>query len=508
MEKGVVYLVGAGPGDPGLMTVKGLSCIKKADVLVYDRLVASKLLSYAPAQAEMIYVGKSPDHHALPQDEINLLLVDKALEGKCVVRLKGGDPFLFGRGGEEAECLIDHGVSFEVVPGITSALAVPAYAGIPVTHRDYTSGVCIVTGNEDPLKEDSALDWSKIALSANTLIFLMGMANLGSICLRLLENGRAPQTPVALIRWGTRPEQRTLVGTLATIETYARSANFANPAVIVVGDVVNLRAKLSWIEKRPLFGKRVLVTRTREQASRLTQAIEERGGEAYEFPAIKVVPALPEDVARLDDALREAAAYKWIVFTSVNGVTSFFGRLEALEMDVRDLKGPRLCAIGPKTAEELRRKGLRVDFLPELFRAEQIVEGLRDKVAAGDKILLPRANIARKVLPEALAEMGAIVDEIVAYRTVQAEPKDSGERMRQELRDGRIQIITFTSSSTVTNFLKLVGVDSIPEWRDQVKVASIGPITSETAERMGLTVDWEAEEYTIEGLIKAIEKHS
>ncbi|MCL1790973.1 MAG: uroporphyrinogen-III C-methyltransferase [Peptococcaceae bacterium] len=504
MEKGVVYLVGAGPGDPGLLTVKGLSCIQRADVLVYDRLVASKILTYAPTRAEMIYVGKSPDHHALPQEEINLLLVEKALEGKCVVRLKGGDPFLFGRGGEEAECLLEHGVSFEVVPGITSALAVPAYAGIPVTHRDYTSAVCIVTGNEDPLKEDSSLDWSKIALSANTLVFLMGMANLGTICIRLIENGRAPQTPVALIRWGTRPEQRTLVGTLATIETYARSTNFANPAVIVVGDVVNLRTKLSWIEKRPLFGKRVLVTRAREQASRLSQAIEELGGEAYEFPSIRVVPSLPEEAEKLDGALRRAGDYKWIIFTSVNGVIAFFDRLEALEMDVRDLKGPRLCAIGPKTAEELRRKGLRVDFLPELFKAEEIAEGLKGKVDAGDRVLLPRANIARKVLPEALVEMGVLVDEIVAYRTVQAESPESGERVCEELKDGRIQIITFTSSSTVTNFLKLVGVESIPQWRDKVKVASIGPITSETAEKMGLSVDIEAEEYTIDGLLQAI----
>jgi uroporphyrinogen III methyltransferase/synthase len=503
MEKGKVYLVGAGPGDPGLMTVKGLSCVQKADVVVYDRLVASRILSHAPEQAELIYVGKSPDNHALVQEEINLLLVRKALEGKSVVRLKGGDPFMFGRGGEEAECLVQHAVPFEVVPGISSALAVPAYAGIPVTHRNMTSAVCIVTGNEDPTKADSDLDWDKIAMSAGTLVFLMGMGNLGAICHKLMENGRGPNTPVALIRWGTRPEQRTLVGTLATIETYARSTQFTNPAVIVVGDVVNLREKLSWIEKKPLFGKRVLVTRAREQASQLSQIIEEMGGEVNEFPTIRIAPALPEDVAKLDNAIQKASSYKWIVFTSVNGVAAFFERLLALGMDVRDLKGPQLCAIGPKTADELRSKGLRVAYLPECYRAEEIIDGLKDKIKTGDSVLLPRADIARKVLPEALQDMGAQVDDIIAYRTV-ASGEEAGERLRQELCDGNMDIITFTSSSTVTNFLRLVGPDSIPSWRQKVKVASIGPVTSETAAKMGLTVDIEAHEYTIEGLIEAL----
>ncbi|MCL1917332.1 MAG: uroporphyrinogen-III C-methyltransferase [Peptococcaceae bacterium] len=504
MKKGMVYFVGAGPGDPGLMTVKGLSCIQKADVIVYDRLASSKLLAQAPRRAELIYVGKSPEKHALVQEKINLLLVEKAKEGKCVVRLKGGDPFLFGRGGEEAECLCEHAILFEVVPGVTSALAVPAYAGIPVTHRNYTSAVCIVTGNEDPMKEDSDLDWSKIATSAGTLVFLMGMANLGAICQRLMENGRAPKMPVALIRWGTRPEQRTLIGTLATIETYARETHFTNPAVIVVGDVVNLREKLAWFERRPLFGKRVLVTRAREQASQMSQAIEYLGGEAVEFPTICVAPPLKEDVAKLDTALAEVSGYQWIVFTSVNGVVAFFDRLAALEMDVRDLKGPRLCAIGPKTADELRGKGLRVDFLPELYRAEAIVEGLKGEIQEGDRILLPRADIARKVLPETLTMLGAQVNEIAAYRTVQADDEGAGERLCQELCEGRIHIVTFTSSSTVTNFLNLVGAESIPSWRSQVRVASIGPITSETAAKRGLTVDIEAEEYTIEGLVKSL----
>jgi uroporphyrinogen III methyltransferase/synthase len=504
VENGIVYLVGAGPGDPGLLTVKGLSCIQKADVIVYDRLVSDKILAQAPEQAEMIYVGKSPDNHALVQEEINLLLVRKAQEGKTVTRLKGGDPFLFGRGGEEAETLVDHGIRFEIVPGITSALSVPAYAGIPVTHRDYTSAVCIVTGNEDPLKADSDLEWDKIAKSAGTLVFLMGMANLGSICQRLQENGRTPETPVALIRWGTRPEQKTLTGTLSTIEELARVNGFSNPAVIIVGEVVKLRERLSWIEKRPLFGKRILVTRARGQASMLTKAVEELGGDTTEFPTIRIVSPPAEDIQMLDDAIRQISEYQWVIFTSVNGVNAFFKRLDALDMDVRDLKGPQICAVGPLTAEELRKKGLRTSYVPELYRAEEMIDGLMDKIKPGDKVLLARADIARKVLPEALTTMGAETDDVVAYCTEPVKDDGAGERMRRKLIDGKIDIITFTSSSTVKNFLQLVGADSIPEWRQNVKIASIGPVTSETVRNLGLTVDVEAEEYTIDGLVKSL----
>ncbi|MCL4441304.1 MAG: uroporphyrinogen-III C-methyltransferase, partial [Firmicutes bacterium] len=391
--KGFVYLVGAGPGDPGLITVKGLNCIRKADVLVYDRLASPRLLTYARPEAERIYVGKSPDRHAMVQEEINQLLVDKAKEGKVVTRLKGGDPFVFGRGGEEAELLVENHIPFEVVSGITSAISVPAYAGIPVTHRGYTSTLAIITGNEDPSKDDSSIAWDKIATGAGTLVFLMGMGNLPGICARLMEFGRPPETPVALIRWGTRPEQRTITGTLENIHQRATEANFKNPAVIVVGEVVKLRDKLAWFENRPLFGRRVIVTRSREQASVLSSAIEALGGEAWEFPTIQIAP--PEDFTPLDKAITDVRSYRWIIFTSVNGVKMFFDRMRENKKDIRDLSDVRLCAIGPRTKEELEMRGLMVDYVPGEYRAEEIVEGLRGKVLPGDRVLLPRADIAR-----------------------------------------------------------------------------------------------------------------
>lgn len=500
MAKGMVYLVGAGPGDPGLITVKGLTCIRKADVLVYDRLASPRLLAYVRPDAEKIYVGKSPDRHAMVQEEINQLLVDKAGEGKIVTRLKGGDPFVFGRGGEEAELLVQNGLPFEVVPGITSAISVPAYAGIPVTHRGYTSTLAIITGNEDPGKDDSSIAWDKIATGAGTLVFLMGMGNLPGICARLMEFGRSPETPVALIRWGTRPEQRTLTGTLADIHDRAVDARFKNPAVIVVGEVVKLRDKLAWFENRPLFGKRVLVTRSREQASALSSAIEDLGGEPWEFPTIQIAP--PEDFTPLDRAIDDVRSYRWVIFTSVNGVKMFFERMRAKRKDLRDLCDVRLCAIGPRTREELEERGLMVDYVPGEYRAEEIVEGLRGKVLPADRVLLPRADIARKLLPRALEDMGAVVHEVHAYRTIVGD--GDAAAIRQSLADGEIHVVTFTSSSTVQNFVKLVGEEGLPSLMDKVIVASIGPITSRTARELGLRVDVEAQEYTIEGLVRAI----
>ncbi|WP_459909525.1 uroporphyrinogen-III C-methyltransferase [Desulfotomaculum defluvii] len=500
MTKGIVYLVGAGPGDPGLITVKGLECIRKADVLVYDRLASPRLLMHARQDTEMIYVGKSPDRHAMVQEDINQLLVDKAREGKVVTRLKGGDPFVFGRGGEEAELLVENNLPFEVVPGITSAISVPAYAGIPVTHRGYTSTLAIVTGNEDPGKDDSSIAWDKIATGAGTLIFLMGMGNLAGICARLIEYGRSPETPVALIRWGTRPEQRTLVGTLDNIHQRAKEANFKNPAVIVVGEVVKLREKLAWFENRPMFGKRVIVTRSREQASVLAEAIEALGGEPWEFPTIRI--ADPEDYTPLDNAIADVRSYRWVIFTSVNGVKNFFQRMSENKKDIRDLSDVRLCAIGPKTREELENRGLAVDYVPGEYRAEEIVEGLKGKVLPGDRILLPRADIARKLLPQALEEMGAQVHEVVAYRTVLGD--GNAAAIRESLANGDINVVTFTSSSTVQNFVKLIGEEGLPQLMDKVVVASIGPITSNTARKLGLRVDVEAKEYTIDGLVQAI----
>lgn len=499
-EKGYVYLVGAGPGDPGLLTLKGRECIAKADVIVYDRLVSTRLLDYANPEAELIYVGKSPERHTLKQEEINRLLADKALEGKIVTRLKGGDPFVFGRGGEEAEVLVEHGISFEIVPGITSAIAVPAYAGIPVTHRDFTSTIGIITGNEDPTKEETSIDWGKLATGLGTLVFLMGMANLPKIVEKLLAHGRPADTPVGLIRWGTRPEQETLVGTLADIVEKAREANFANPAIIIVGEVVSLRDKLQWFEKKTLFGKHIVVTRAREQASNLTSALEKLGAQVLEFPAIEI--AEPLDWAPVDAAIDSLPNYQWVVFTSVNGVDCFFQRLLAKGKDVRNLLGLNICAIGPKTREALEKLALRVEYMPEEYVAEAIIKGLEGRIQPGEKVLLPRADIARKVLPRALAELGAEVTDVTVYRTVKT--KNNVDRLLSALRAQEIDIVTFTSSSTVKNFVEVLPPEEKEALMAGVQVASIGPITTKTAEDLGLHVHVQAKEYTIEGLVKAI----
>ena len=500
MKKGIVYLIGAGPGDSKLITVKGLECIKKADVVVYDRLAGARLLAYAGPNAEMIYVGKSPDRHTLRQEEINQLLVDKAEQGLIVARLKGGDPFVFGRGGEEAEVLVENNIPFEVVPGITSAIAVPAYAGIPVTHRDCTSTLAIITGNEDPTKEDSSIAWDKIATGAGTLVFLMGMGNLPKITAKLIEAGRATATPVALIRWGTRPEQRTLIGTLETIADLAKQADFKNPAIIIVGEVVHLRDKLSWFENKPLFGKRIVVTRSREQASVLSEAIEALGGEPWEFPTIKIEE--PEDYAAMDEAIENIAQFNWLIFTSVNGVKYFFERLREHNKDIRELKGVKLCAIGPKTKESLEQYGLLVEYVPGEYRAEQIVEGLKDKLSPGAKVLLARADIARKLLPEALRELKADVTEVIAYRTLLG--NSNAELLKQMLAEKEIHAVTFTSSSTVRNFLDLLDKSNQTELLSGIVLASIGPITTQTAKELGLNIDIEAKEYTIDGLVQAL----
>lgn len=500
INRGFVYLVGAGPGDPGLLTIKGANCIAEADVIVYDRLVSPQILDYARADAELIYVGKSPERHTLKQEEINSLLVAKAKEGKVVTRLKGGDPFVFGRGGEEAEELVKNNIPFEVVPGITSAIAVPAYAGIPVTHRDFTSTIGIITGNEDPTKEDSNIDWEKIATGMGTLIFLMGMANLPKIVDKLLFYGRESSTPVALIRWGTRPEQQTLTGTLSDIVEKAKESEFKNPAIIIVGEVVNLRDKLQWFEKKPLFGQRVLVTRSREQASELSARIKELGGEVWEFPTIEIAP--PQDWTPLDEALGSLQQYQWIIFTSVNGVKYFFERLKTKGMDARHLYGIKLCAIGPKTKEYLEGFGLNIEYMPEEYVAEAIIQGMEDKIQPGDKILLPRSDIARKVLPEALTSLGAEVNEVITYRTVKSGNKDN--QLLNLLREKKITIVTFTSSSTVRNFVERIPQEELQSLLKDVIVACIGPITAKTAEEAGLKVNVVAQEYTIEGLVQSI----
>jgi uroporphyrinogen III methyltransferase/synthase len=503
-EKGMVYLIGAGPGDPGLFTLKGVECLAAADVVVYDYLAGKPLLQYACPDAELIYVGKKGGDHTMKQEEISRLLAEKGLEGKVVARLKGGDSFIFGRGGEEALELRKAGVPFEVVPGISSAYSVPAYAGIPVTHRGITTDVAFITGHEDPTKDESTIKWDKISTGVGTLVFLMGVKNLPSIVEKLIANGRPDDTPIALIRWGTTPRQWTIQGTLADIVDKVRDAGFKAPAITIVGEVVGLRQQLRWFEDRPLFGKRVVVTRSRSQASDLVRLLQEQGAATVEFPTIKVVdPAT--GFAAVDDAITrlrtDPGYYDWLLFTSVNGVEKFFQRLDR-EGDVRDLHGLRLGAIGPATAAALKARGLRLDFVPPEYRAESVIEGMLELGIQGKRVLIPRAKEAREILPMKLADAGAVVEVVPAYETV---PDDSGAaEMKDMLLGGEIDIITFTSSSTVKNFAALLDGMDLTQLPDDVTIACIGPVTADTARDLGLSVDVMAGEYTIPGLVEAL----
>ena len=504
-KRGIVYLVGAGPGDPGLLTLRGKACIQSADLVVYDNLANRAFLDYAKKDAELIYVGKKGGAHTMPQEEISALIVKKASEGLAVVRLKGGDPFIFGRGGEEAQELARAGIPFEVVPGVTSAVAVPAYAGIPLTHRDHTSTVAFITGHEDPTKGQTAVAWDRISTGAGTLVFLMGVGNLPEIAKALEAQGRSGDTPVAVIERGTTPEQRTVIGRLKDIAEKVRNEGVRPPAIIVVGEVVTLRRELDWFEQRPLFGKRIVVTRAREQASDFRAGLTRLGAECLEFPTISVAP--PKSWDALDRALKRIEQYQWIIFTSVNGVKYFFERLRVLGWDTRELKGIMVGAIGPKTARALMARGIQPDLVPGEYRAEAIVEGLKAWKVRGERFLLPRASIAREALPMALVEMGAFVDEVPAYQTVT--PDHDKARVKALLEKEDIDMVTFTSSSTVTNFLAMFKEEGgdLQKWMETVAVACIGPITARTAEEKGLTVSVIPGEYTIEALTGAILDH-
>jgi uroporphyrinogen III methyltransferase/synthase len=498
--KAKVYLVGAGPGDPGLITVKGKECIQTADVIIYDFLASPALLKYARKSVELIYVGKKGGDHTLSQDQINALIVEKAKTGGTVTRLKGGDPFIFGRGGEEAEVLFKAGVSFEIVPGVTSAIAAPAYAGIPLTHRKLTSTLAFVTGHEDPKKEETSINWAALATGIGTLVFLMGVKNLPKITRQLMDHGKSPGTPVALVRWGTTPSQVTVSGTLETIVEKVRSTGLKAPALIVVGDVVNLRPTLKWFEKRPLLGKRIIVTRARQQASDLVGQLSDLGAECLEYPTIRIIA--PKDPEPLQQALKNLPTYDWIVFTSVNGVIHFFEHLFAAGKDVRALSKMQTAAIGPATAEQLRKFGLYSDIVPEAYRAESVVEAFKEMNLKGKKVLLPRAREARPILPVELTKMGAQVDEIPAYETLKA-TENAGDLTKQ-LEEKRVDLITFTSSSTVKNFKALLPPDSFQKLMQGVVIASIGPITTDTAKQLDFDVHISAEPFTIPGLVEAI----
>jgi len=499
---GKVYLVGAGPGDPGLITVKGKECIARADVIVYDYLANAAMLDWAHEGAELIYAGKQGGTHTMVQADINALIASKAREGKIVVRLKGGDPFIFGRGGEEAEVLAAKGVVFEVVPGITSAIAVPAYAGIPLTHRDYTSTVAFVTGHEDPGKSRSSIDWDKLATGVGTLVFLMGVGNLDKISSRLTACGRPPETPAAVIRQGTTSRQRTIVGTLGNISKLAEEQRMSPPAVIIVGDVVGLRDKLDWFEKRPLFGRRIIVTRARAQASEFLSMLETLGAECIEFPTIKVVP--PDNWDVVDDAIHSIETFDWVVFTSANGADFFLSRLSHWGKDIRDLKGIRIAAIGPKTAAVLGSLGVNPDLVPDEYRAEATAAALKERGISGSRILLARAAEARDVLPLELKAAGSRVIVAPVYKTIR--PEQDTDRVRSLLSAGGIDAVTFTSSSTVTNFIGMFGDDEafLLEWMKRTAVACIGPVTAETAQGRGLDVAFTAEPYTIEALCSGL----
>lgn len=500
---GKVYLVGAGPGDPELITVKGLRCIAEADVLVYDYLAADALLRHARRNCERIYVGKKGGDHTLSQEGINALIVEKAQAGKIVTRLKGGDPFIFGRGGEEAEILVQSAIAFEIVPGVTSAVAAPAYAGIPLTHRQFTSTLAFITGHEDPTKDESTIDWSALATGIGTLVFFMGVKNLPNIVERLRTNGRDGRTPVALIRWGTTARQKTVSGTLDNIVDRATRAGIKAPAIIVVGEVVSLRRTLQWFEKRPLLGKRIVVTRARAQASDLVERLSRLGAECIECPTIEVVP--PDNWQPLDQALTALDTYQWLVFTSANGVTYFFERLFKQGLDTRALGHLNTAAIGPVTAQRMRDFGLNTDIMPESYQAESVIEAFSDQSVNGKRMLLPRAKEARPILPLELKRMGATVDEVTTYQTIQTTVERTD--LIDRLQSGRIDMVTFTSSSTVRNFKALLPEASAAALMQPVAVACIGPITAETAESLGFSTDIVAQNFTIDGLCEAIVDH-
>ena len=497
---GKVYLVGAGPGDPGLITVKGLRCLQQAQVVVYDRLLDPSLLDSAPAEGERIFVGKERGRQALTQDQINALLVERAQAGQVVARLKGGDPFVFGRGGEEALALAQNHIPFEVVPGITSPIAAPAYAGIPITQRRVATCFTVVSGSEDPAKLQSSIPWDVLAKTGGTLVILMGWAALDSIMATLQEKGMVAATPAALVQWGTWSRQRTVTGTIQDVVAKGRAAGLAPPVIAVVGDVVNLREQLAWFDQRPLFGQRVLITRSRTQASHLRTMLEDLGAEAVELPSIEIAPL--EDYSLLDGALARLPGESWVIFASVNAVEAVFDRLEAAGRDARAFANTTIAVIGPATRQALSQRGINPDFVPRRSVSESVVEELSQQDWQDVPVLLPGSNIGRDVLAQGLTELGARVERVDAYQTVT--PRDAGQKARRIMERG-VDVVTFTSSSTVRNLLDILDGDK--QFLENCLVACIGPITANTSREMGLRVDLVAEEATVEGLVASLVAH-
>ena len=500
MRIGKVWLVGAGPGDPGLLTLKGARALQEADTVLYDRLVNPVLLEHVSPECERVFVGKEAGHSARSQSEINEQLIALAQAGKMVVRLKGGDPFVFGRGGEEAQALHRAGVAFEVVPGVTSAVAVPAYAGIPVTQRGIASSFAVITGHEIAAQKESGINWSSLAHGVDTIVCLMGVDTLPSVAQRLLESGRSPETPVAVIRWGTLPRQQTVRGTLYDIVGRVQEARLGPPAVTVIGDVARLRDELGWFETRPLFGKRVLITRTREQASRLRSLLEEDGAEVVELPTLEIVEgASPQLMSRVVEALA-GGEYGWVIFTSANGVRHFFHYLHAAGHDTRAFRNTQVAVVGPGTAEALAEFGIRADTVPQEAIGENIADELQGKELTRRRVLVPRAEGARPDLIRWLRAQGAEVEEIPLYSSEL--PRNPDESVMARIRNGDIDVFTFASSSAVRNLMKMLGGDT--RGLASATIACIGPLTAETARRSGLPVHVVAAEHNIPGMMQAL----
>ncbi|OPJ55968.1 uroporphyrinogen-III C-methyltransferase [Alkalithermobacter paradoxus] len=494
--KGKVYLVGAGPGDYKLITVKGLECIRNSDVVIYDRLANDKLLDECKNKCELIYVGKESSNHTLSQDKINQLIVSKAKEGKVVTRLKGGDPYVFGRGGEEGEYLLEQEVDFEVVPGITSAIGGLCYAGIPITHRDYASSFHVITGH---LKdEEKELNWKGLSSVDGTLVFLMGMSNLKSICENLIKEGKDKNTPVAIINWATRYNQKVVVGNLGNIKEKATKEDIKSPSLIVVGEVVRLRDKLNFFENKILFGKNIVVTRARSQSSTLVDKISELGGNCIEFPTIKINET--KDNKELEREIEDIEKYTYIVFTSQNSVQIFLDKMIKMQKDFRSMNKCKIIAVGPSTAKSLRDRGIVPDFVPNKYIPEYILESLKGELNENDNILIPRASEARDYLIENLSKI-CNIKEIKIYETILGEGKK--EQIIKLLDQKIINYITFTSSSTVKNFISIIGKENIDKLKN-TKLISIGPVTSKTITEFGLNIYREAKNYTIDGILEQI----
>src|SRR5258706_9862791 len=500
-SKGMVFLVGRGPGDAGLLTLRGAELLARADVVVYDALVNAELLRLAPKSAEIIYGGKRAREYAIPQKELNQLLIEKSRAGKTVVRLKGGDPYVFGRCGEEAEQLADANVPFEVVPGVSSFVAVPNYAGVPLTHRDFASKLTLITGHEDPAKEASSIDWVQVAKTPGTQVIMMGTDRIGQIAAVLMDHGMSPATPIAMIRWGTTGHQQSIEGTLGTIAEVAEKEKIGPPTVAVIGEVVKLRNKLNWFERRALFGQRIVVTRTREQASQLSRQLLEHGAEVLEVPTIKIEPPTHRD--EIVDALLELNAYDWLVFTSPNGVTTFFEYFFKRFHDMRDIGGARIAAVGPATANKLKELHLQVDLMPDEALAANIAEAFAEfETIENLKICLLRAEVANRELPEALEELGAIVDDIACYKTIPETEDIAG--VAAKLIEGGADWVTFTSSSTVEHFHARFDLPALLQKVPQLRTETIGPQTSMELAFLGIKPTTEAKDHTIDGLVKAL----